>query len=228
MRLLVVEDNSKLSVLLAGLLTDGGFAVDMATTAGDAEAALDMVAYDAILLDLALPDGDGFHVLQALRRKGCSTPVLVITARGDVVDRVRTLNAGADDYLVKPFSMEELLARIRAVLRRPSESLTTVLTAGNVALDPTHLAATVDGKPIELPRREFSVLHALLIQRGRVLRREKLELSIYAFDDEVTPNAIEAVVSRLRRRLQAAGATITITPMRGIGYILAETAPCQG
>ncbi|HVC61407.1 MAG TPA: response regulator transcription factor [Acetobacteraceae bacterium] len=226
MRLLVVEDNSRLSVLLADLLTGGGFAVDAVMTAEDAEAALDIVEYDAMLLDLALPDGDGFHVLQALRRKGRSTPVLVITARGDVVDRVRTLNAGADDYLVKPFSMEELLARTRALLRRPPESIATVLVAGNVALDPTQLAATVDGKPLDLPRREFSVLHALLLKRGRVLRREQLERSIYAFDDEVTPNAIEAAVSRLRRHLQAAGATITITSMRGIGYIVAGCETC--
>ncbi len=225
MRLLVVEDNPKLSVLLSGLLTDGGFAVDTARTVGDAEAALDMVEYDGLLLDLALPDGDGFHVLQGLRRKGRSTPVLVITARSDIVDRVRTLNAGADDYLVKPFSLEELLARTRALLRRPPESVTSVLIAGNVALDATRLAVSVAGEPLDLPRREFSVLHALLVHRGRVLRREKLEQSIYSFDDDVTPNAIEAAMSRLRRRLQMAGATITITSMRGIGYILAENGP---
>ena len=226
MRVLIVEDNPKLSRLLAGLLAEAGFAIDAALTAGDAEAALDVAEYDAVLLDLALPDGDGFHVLQALRRKGRATPVLVITARADVVDRVRTLNAGADDYLVKPFSLEELLARIRAVLRRPAESLGTVLTAGNVALDATRLSADVDSTPLGLPRREFSVLHALMVRRGRVLRRERLEQSIYSFDDEVTPNAVEASVSRLRRRLQAAGATVTITSMRGIGYILAENETC--
>ena len=225
MRLLVVEDNPKLSLLLADFLIGGGFAVDTAKTAGDAGVALDVIEYDAMLLDLALPDGDGFHILQALRRKGSSTPVLVITARGDVVDRVRTLYAGADDYLVKPFSMEELLARTHALLRRPFESLGAVLTAGNVALDATRLTATVGGVPLDLPRREFSVLNVLLTRKGRVLRREKLEQSIYSFDDDVTPNAIEAAVSRLRRRLQAAAATITITPMRGIGYILTETDP---
>lgn len=225
MRLLVIEDNPKLSLLLASLLTDGGFAVDTARTAGEANAALGMVEYDGLLLDLALPDGDGFHVLQGLRRKGSSVPVLVITARSDVVDRVRTLNAGADDYLVKPFSMEELLARTRALLRRPPESMAAVLTAGNLALDATRRAVSVDGEPMEMPRREFSVLHALLRHRGRVLRREKLEQSIYSFEDDVTPNAIEAAVSRLRRRLQAAGATVTITPMRGIGYILVENEP---
>ena len=225
MRLLVVEDNPKLSLLLADFLIGGGFAVDTAKTAGDAGVALDVIEYDAMLLDLALPDGDGFHILQALRRKGSSTPVLVITARGDVVDRVRTLYAGADDYLVKPFSMEELLARTHALLRRPRESFGAVLTAGNVALDATRLTATVGGVRLDLPRRDFSVLNALLTRKGRVLRREKLEQSIYSFDDDVTPNAIEAAVSRLRRRLQAAAATITITPMRGIGYILTETDP---
>ena len=225
MRLLVVEDNPKLSVLLAGLLSDGGFVVDAVKTAGDARTALDIVEYDAVLLDLALPDGDGFHVLQELRHKGRSTPVLVITARADVVDRVRTLNAGADDYLVKPFSMEELLARTRALLRRPPDSVGAVLIAGNLALDTTRVAVSVAGEPMDLPRREFSVLHALLVHRGRVLRREKLEQSIYSFDDVVTPNAIEASMSRLRRRLQTAGATITITSMRGIGYILAENGP---
>ena len=224
MRLLVVEDNPKLSRLLSSLLTEGGFAVDAATTAEQAEATLNLVEYDALLLDLALPDGDGFNILQDLRRRGRNMPVLVLTARSDVIDRVRTLNAGADDYLIKPFSLEELLARTRALLRRPT-SISVVLTAGNVALDPTQLTASVGGQPISLPRREFSVLHALLLYRGRVLRREKLEQSIYSLDDEVTPNAIEAALSRLRRRLQESGATIAITSMRGIGYILSENEP---
>jgi len=222
MRLLIVEDNPKLSALLAAVLAGGGFAVDVAPTVQGAEAALNLVAYDALLLDLALLDGDGFDVLQDLRRRGFTLPVLVATARSGVVERVRTLNAGADDYLVKPFSPEELLARIRALLRRPTGIVSPLLTAGNVALDTTQMVASVANQAFNLPRRECCVLHAMLLHAGRVLRREALERSIYSFDDEVTPNAIEAAVSRLRRRLQEADSTVTITSMRGIGYILSE------
>jgi DNA-binding response OmpR family regulator len=226
MRLLVVEDNEKMAALLARLLADNGFTVDCVGTVEEAEAAIDTATYDAILLDLGLPDGDGGALLRHLRRSGQMIPVLVATARDTVTQRVSTLNEGADDYLVKPFHPEELVARIRALLRRPQEMAATVLTAGNLTLDTTAMMLTVDGTPVELSRRELSVLGALLRCQGRLLPRQRLEETVYSFNDEVTPNAIEAAVSRLRKRLDHAGATVTVTAMRGLGYVLSERSAC--
>ncbi|MDR3536402.1 MAG: response regulator [Acetobacteraceae bacterium] len=220
MRLLVVEDNAQLASLIAKLLKENGFAVDAVATADAALAAMDTAHYDLLLLDLSLPGGDGADILKAIRRRGRSTPVLVATARADVTQRVQTLNEGADDYLVKPFSLEELLARVRALLRRSPQLAETVLTAGNVALDTASLTLQVADTPIEVPRRELVVLATLLRQCGRLVSRQNLINAVYSFDDEVTPNAIEAAVSRLRRRLEAHGATVSITAMRGLGYIL--------
>ncbi len=227
MRLLVIEDNEKLASLMKKLLSDGGYTVDAVPTAQAGKAALDVTEYDLIVLDLSLPDQDGTELLRSLRGGGHATPVLVATARADVAQRVQTLNQGADDYLVKPFSLDELLARVRALLRRPRQVTQTVLTAGNVALDTSAMTLRVDGSPVlDLPRREFAVLAALLGQKGRLLPRQKLEDAVYSFDDEVTPNAIEAAVSRLRRRLEAHDATVAITAMRGLGYILSERDGC--
>jgi DNA-binding response OmpR family regulator len=149
--------------------------------------------------------------------------VLVATARADVVQRVQTLNDGADDYLVKPFSLDELLARVRALLRRPRQVAETILTAGNVALDTVAMTLRIGGSLVlDVPRRELAALAALLGQKGRLLPRQKLEDAVYSFDSEVTPNAMEAAVSRLRRRLESHEASVTITAMRGLGYILSE------
>ena len=226
MRLLLIEDNIRLAGLLATLLTGNGFAVDTAATRDTAEAALAVARYDLIMLDLSLPDGDGADLLRALRQAGEGTLVLVATARGDLVSRVRTLNDGADDYLVKPFAPDELLARVRALLRRRTETASNLQHLGNISFDTVSRSLTVAGRPIELPRGEQCVLEALLRRQGRVLRREALEQAVYPFGTEVTPNAIEVAVSRLRRRLDAAGASIGITTLRGIGYLLAERLPC--
>ncbi len=222
MRLLVVEDNERLAQLMARLLAENQFTTDVVSTVEEAEAALELVAYDLILLDLSLPDGDGRDILRALRRRGHASRILVITARAEVVERVATLNDGADDYLVKPFSLDELLARIRALLRRPSETARSVLSAGKLSLDTDSLTLRVGGEIASLTRRELGVLASLMSQRGQLVSRRKLEEAIYSFDDEVTPNAIEAAVSRLRRRLDALGAEVSITSMRGLGYILTE------
>jgi DNA-binding response OmpR family regulator len=223
MRLLVVEDNARLASLIANLLQDHGFAVDSVENVEAALADLETTSYDLILLDLSLPDGDGVDILKRIRRRGQATPVLVATARADVTQRVQTLNQGADDYLVKPFSLEELLARVRALLRRPPQLAQTVLTAGNVALGSASLTLTVGGIPLEMPRRELGVLATLLRHDGRLVTKQQLTDSIYSFDDEVTPNAIEAAVSRLRRRLEAHRATVSVTAMRGLGYIVVPT-----
>ena len=221
MRLLVVEDNQKLAALIAKRLVENLYSVDTVETVDEARAAVNMVDYDLILLDLSLPDGDGCELLRSLRRAGSATRILVSTARADVLQRVETLNDGADDYLVKPFSLDELLARVRALLRRPCEAKQAVLAAGRLTLDTTSLTLRVTGKVIPLPRRELGVLIALLSNQGRLVPRRKLEEAVYSFDAEVTPNAIEAAVSRLHRRLDGLDATVTITAMRGIGYILA-------
>lgn len=227
MRLLVIEDNEKLASLMKKLLSDHAYAVDAVPTAEEARAALGVADYDLIVLDLSLPDQDGTALLRSLRRSGNGTPVLVATARADVVQRVQTLNEGADDYLVKPFSLDELLARVRALLRRPRQVEPSVLTAGNLELNTTAMTLRIDGSPLlDLPRREFAVLATLLGQKGKLVPRQKLEDAVYSFDSEVTPNAIEAAVSRLRRRLEANKSSVTITAMRGLGYILSDREPC--
>jgi len=224
MRLLVLEDNEKLAALMAKLLADNLYSVDTVATLDEARAAIEVVDYDLILLDLSLPDGDGGDILRSLRRAGHATRVLVATARADVVQRVETLNDGADDYLVKPFSLDELLARIRALLRRSCEAKQAVLVAGRLSLDTASLTLRVTGQVTALPRRELGVLVTLLSNQGSLVPRRKLEQAVYSFDNDVTPNAIEAAVSRLRRRLDGLDAAVTITAMRGLGYILTESA----
>ncbi|MDE2133700.1 MAG: response regulator transcription factor [Alphaproteobacteria bacterium] len=226
MRLLIIEDNARLATLMVKLMADSGHIVDAAGSIEEARAALSLVDYDIVLLDLSLPDGDGRDVLNAIRCSQSDAVVFVVTARSDVVNRVQVLNAGADDYIVKPFSDDELIARVRALGRRSRQIRDNVLTAGNVRLDTGSLTLTVAGRAVAIPRRELSVLSALLSQQGRVLRREKLDSAVYSLDSEVTDNAVEAAVSRLRRRLEVAGATVGIVAMRGIGYLLTERATC--
>ena len=223
-RLMVVEDNRRLAAVMADILRGGGLAVDVAGSVAEAEELLRAPDYDLVLLDLALPDGDGASLLRAMRRRGIEIPVLVTTARGEVVDRVELLNAGADDYLVKPFSLDELLARARALLRRPRRAERDVLGLGNISLDTTAQVFTVAGNAVDITRLEFRILATLLMNRGALVPRARLEQAVYSVDAEVTPNAIEVAISRLRRRLAASGADVAITAMRGLGYAITETA----
>lgn len=224
MRLLLVEDTHRLGGLIRDGLSGQGFAVDWCGTVGDAETALQIHSYDLVLLDLGLPDGDGLDLLRAIRRRRDATPILVLTARGGLDDRVSGLDAGADDFLVKPFQLPELAARCRALLRRPGNVMGTVLDCGNVALDTAERSVTVSGLTIDAPPREVDLLEHLLRRGGHVVARSALENSLYAMDAAVTPNAIEAVVSRLRRRLAAADADITIRTVHGVGYALLPPA----
>jgi DNA-binding response OmpR family regulator len=224
MRLLIVEDNERLAAIMQRLPGEAGYTVDLVTGAEHAMAAARAVEYDLIVLDLSLPDGDGVDVLRGFRNIGLNTPVLVATARADIAQRVQTLDDGADDYLTKPFSLEELLARVRALLRRPRHVLGTTLALGNVALDTHSMSLTIGGAALTVPRREIGVLTTLMAVPGTLVAKQKLADAIYSFADEVTPNAVEAVVSRLRRRLEANDANVAITAMRGLGYILAERA----
>ena len=228
MRLLLVEDNPR----LAGLIRDGlqgqGFAVDWCGTIAGAQAALQVNDYDVMLLDLGLPDGDGLELLRTVRRGKDTTPILILTARGGLDDRVTGLDAGADDYLIKPFQIPELAARCRALMRRPGAALGTILACGNVMLDTAERRMTIGAGQIEAPPREVDLLEHLLRRRGHVVAKAALENSLYAMDAEVTPNALEAVVSRLRKRLATANANVTIRTVHGVGYaLLAPTIVAQ-
>lgn len=222
MRLLVVDDNPKLRQLLVGLFTGARYVVDAVGTAREAMDALAAAAYDLILLELRLPDADGSTVLRDLRRRGINAPVLVGTVIADLERRVEVLDQGADDVMVKPFSSDELLARVRALLRRPPNLLNRVLSIGNISLDLAARAVQVDGDAVELTRREIAVLETLMRSRTRPVAKRALEEAVYSFAEDVSPNAIEAAVSRVRRRLDSAGARVTISAARGMGYLLSE------
>jgi DNA-binding response OmpR family regulator len=222
MRLLVIEDERDLAGLIRGAMERGGFAVDEAGTARAADDYLRVAAYDAAILDLGLPDGDGLFLLRQLRRQGSAMPVLILTARDAPEDRVTGLDAGADDYLIKPFHMPELIARIRALLRRPNAALGVSLSLGNVVLDTASRQTLVAGADVSLSVRETSMLEILLRGQGRVVTREVLENRLYSFDAQLGSNALEVLVHRLRRRLQESGATPTVHTVRGVGYLMAE------
>jgi len=222
LRLLVIEDEDRLSGILKSKLGDAGFAVDIAGSAADAEAALELINYDATVLDLGLPDGDGLGVLAAVRRIGKTLPILILTARDAVEDKVAGLNAGADDYLTKPFAMTELIARIKALLRRPGGVLGITLEAGNVSLDTVGRELAIAGSPVHVSRRELAILEQMMRRFGRIIPKAVLEEKLYGMDEEPDSNTIPVHVHHLRRQLQAAKASLAIHTIRGVGYILAE------
>lgn len=228
MRLLLVEDNARLASLIREGLDRQGFAVDWCATVDSTEHALAINDYDLILLDLGLPDGDGLDLVRGLRRRQNMTPLLILTARGGLDDRVMGLDAGADDYLVKPFQIPELAARCRALLRRPGASLGTQLTIGNVILNSADRSVNVGGKAVEATPREVDLLECLLRRAGHVVPKPALEGALYSMNAEVTPNALEASVSRLRKRLTAAHADVQIRTVHGVGYALFAQAPAHG
>ena len=220
MKTLVIEDHERLAGLMVSGLSKAGFTTDLVTSLSDADDALEAATYDLVLLDLGLPDGDGVVWLKRRRAAGMRTPVLVVTARDALGDRVKGLDSGGDDYLVKPFAMDELLARCRALMRRPTATTSTVLDFAGILFDLTTRTVLVNERPIELGRREKGMLELLLRKAGNVVPREIIESQTYSFDDEVTPNAIEASMSRLRRRLEVAGSHAGIHTVRGVGYLL--------
>jgi DNA-binding response OmpR family regulator len=222
MRLLVVEDEARITEVLRAALGRAGFAVDAVATVADARAALPLAPYDAVILDLGLPDGDGLDLLTELRRAGSLVPVLVLTARDAVEARVTGLDAGADDYLVKPFAMVELIARTKALLRRPGQALGTVLEAGNIIFDTIGRDVRVGAAVVPLPRQELAILEHLMRRFGRVVPKNVLEEKLYGIDEELGSNAIPVHVHHLRRKLAEAQAAAEIHTVRGIGYILAE------
>lgn len=220
MRILCVEDNEIITTLVKANLQRLGFTVDVVGNAEDALSALAAICYDALVLDLNLPDADGLAVLQRLRAAGNSIPVLILSARHKSAERIAGLNAGADDYLPKPFAVEEVAARLRALLRRPSGMLSVELRCGNLAFRPDTHTARVGGAELILPRREASVLEHLLRNAGRPVAKSAIADRLYAFGEEIASNAVEVHVHFLRKRLAAMGATARIETLRGIGYVL--------
>ncbi|WP_445215552.1 response regulator transcription factor [Bradyrhizobium sp. Pa8] len=220
MRILLVEDEAEMAGALASALKRYDMIVDHVPTLAEAEEAISADVHAAVLLDRQLPDGDGLALIPKLRARADGVPIIVLTARGELADRVAGLDSGADDYLAKPFAVEELLARLRAVLRRPAGLQPDIIRAGRLAFDFGHREATVDGAPLELPRRELLVLEALVRRMGRTVLRSALEEAVYSFDDEIQSNALDTHVSRLRRKLAEADARVEIHGIRGVGYLL--------
>ncbi|WIM10908.1 response regulator transcription factor [Enhydrobacter sp.] len=222
MRVLLVEDNPELVPLLTKGLSQGGLAADSVGTVADARRALGAMNFAAVVLDLGLPDEDGLALLREMRRGGDATPVLVLTARDAITDRVTGLREGADDYLAKPFAMEELVARLQALLRRPGNLLGRLLTFGNIALDTEGRQVLVDGTVRTFPARETAVLEILLRRGGNVAPKRLFEDHLFGLSGEVASNAVEVYVHRLRKLLVDAGATVKIHTVRGVGYLMAE------
>ncbi|MCK1322798.1 MULTISPECIES: response regulator transcription factor [unclassified Bradyrhizobium] len=220
MRILLVEDEAEMADALVSALKRYDMVVDHAPTLAEAEEAISADVHAAVLLDRQLPDGDGLTLIPKLRARADGVPIIVLTARGELADRVAGLDCGADDYLSKPFAVEELLARLRAVLRRPAGLHPDIMHAGRLAFDFGHREASIDGAPLELPRRELLVLEALVRRMGRTVLRSALEEVVYSFDDEIQSNALDTHVSRLRRKLSEADARVEIHGIRGVGYLL--------
>jgi two-component system OmpR family response regulator len=220
MRLLLTEDEPALGELMRGNLRRAGFTVDCCATLDETRAALSAASYALLLLDLRLPDGDGLDLLRELRRSDSRMPVIVTTARGSLFNRVTGLNEGADDYIVKPFALEELDARIRALLRRSNGDPAECLTLANLKIALSTSCVTVDDNALVVSRGELKLLRSLIRAAGRVVLREHLENDLYSFDAEITANALEAHIHRLRRRLEHAKAMVDIVTVRGVGYML--------
>ena len=214
MRLLLVEDDGMIGRSVRQGLHQDGFSVDWVQDARSAELALDNAVYDLLLLDLGLPKKDGLDVLRGLRKRGDKIPVLILTARDAVADRVKGLDAGADDYLVKPFDLDELAARIRALLRRQSGRADPVIQIGKLTLNQATHEVTYGGEPICLSAHEFALLEAFLDRPGAVLSREQLEEKLYGWGEEVESNTVEVYIHALRKKL----GRDFIKNVRGVGY----------
>ena len=214
MRVLVIEDDPMIGRAVVAGLQDGGYTVDWVREGTDAELALTHRVYDLALLDLGLPRRDGLEILKSVRRSGNTLPVVIITARDAVADRVAGLDNGADDYLVKPFDLDELLARARAVIRRKDGRPTPEMACGALVVDPVKRRVTFRGAAVELSGREFAVLAALMKEPGAVVSREKLEDAVYGWGEEIGSNSIEVHLHHLRRKLLPE----LIRNVRGVGY----------
>lgn len=220
MRLLLVEDEIEMASALRAALSRYNLVLDHVATLQDAKSAAAEKVHDVILLDRQLPDGEGTDLLAYLRSIDANAPVIILTAQGAVADRVIGLELGADDYLVKPFAVEELVARVRALLRRPSMVAPGAARIGQLEFAFADMEARVNGEFLDLPRRELLVLEALVRRQGRTVLRGVLCEAVYSFDDEIQSNALDSHVSRLRKKLSDAAAGVEIHGVRGVGYLL--------
>ncbi|SMQ61897.1 two-component system, OmpR family, response regulator TctD [Devosia lucknowensis] len=218
MRILLVEDNEDLGEAIEKRLRSAGHSVEWVRDGNDVVPAADAEPFDAVALDLMLPNRDGISLIAELRKRKFNAPILVITARSEIDDKVSLLDLGADDYLVKPFDLRELEARLRALLRRTGGQASNTVSVGNLELDLTGLNAAVDGRAIELGRREFRLLEILVAHAGRVVAKERLMNQLFNFDESVSVNALELHISRLRKKLEHAN--VEIGTVRGVGYVV--------
>jgi DNA-binding response OmpR family regulator len=224
MRLLIIEDSAELVRMLRRVFESAGFALDHADTAEDGLLMLEVRPYAAVILDIGLPDRDGREVARTMRMRDDPTPVILLTARSSVADRVSGLDAGGDDYLVKPFAPEELVARVQALLRRSGMVAHREVTCGNVVFDPVSRDVRIGGVVTVLSARELSVLEVLVHRHERVVAKSQLEAQLFGMGDELGSNALEVYVHRLRRRLAQATASAQIVTVRGVGYMLIASA----
>lgn len=222
MRILLVEDNMRLSEAIAESFYKAGLEVDAVSSGEDALSVVQGQPYDAMVLDLGLPDIDGMKVLEKLRAENNALPVLVLTARGALSDKVSGLNGGADDYLVKPFEVDELIARVKALLRRPAQAVDAVMTVSNVSFDILNRKTSVGGEPVSLSRRETDLLEQLIRALDKVVTKKSIELRLYSHGETGSENAVEVLVHRLRRKLLDHAAKIEIHTLKGIGYMMTE------
>ncbi|WP_332701644.1 response regulator transcription factor [Devosia sp.] len=218
MRILLVEDEMNMAAALTAALSRHDIVVDHARTLEIAEEACRSGVHDAVLLDRKLPDGEGLSLIPLLRREQPGLPIIVLSALGSPDHRVAGLDHGADDYLAKPFSTDELLARLRAVMRRPAQIGESTVNVGQLRFNLTERQADVAGEPLDLTRRELLALEILVRRAGRTVSRSALEEAVYGYDDEIASNSLDAHISRLRRKLSAAG--VEIHAIRGLGYLL--------
>lgn len=223
MRILLVEDNAELSEWLSRLLRKSHYVVDCVYSGEEADAALRGQEYALVLLDLGLPHGDGMSVLNHLRARNRSVPVIILTANDAISSRVAGLDGGADDYLVKPVDIHELEARIRARLRHNLPMRDNIIAFGPVSLDMSASQFILDGKALSLSPREYAVLQALILRAGKPLQKGSLVETVFGFDDEANPSAIEIYVHRVRKKLEGSG--VGIVTLRGLGYALAKAGP---
>ncbi len=209
-----------MALLLREVLEKHDFVVDCVPSIQVAIEAIETISHDLVLLDRQLGDGDGATLITFIRKRRPNVPIIVLSARGTASDRIEGLDLGADDYIPKPFVINELIARLRAVLRRPSLMMPKRLDIGNLSFDLNQGEVFIEGARLDLPRREYLVLESLMRRAGRTVRRDVLENEVYGSDDEIQSNSIEAHISRLRRKLVQAGALVSIQPVRGVGYFL--------
>lgn len=222
MRILLVEDNKRLSEAIRESLYKAGFEADTVTFGEEALAVVHNQAYDAIVLDLGLPDIDGMQVLTSLRARNNVVPVLLLTARADLSDKISGLNSGADDYMIKPFEVDELIARLKALLRRPSKTMGPVVNLGNLSFDTIKRYAQINDNILDLSRREMDLLEQLIYSTDKIVTKKAIEQRIYSYGESGSANSVEVLVHRLRKKLSDHAANIEIHTLKGVGYMMKE------